>query len=352
MQYTHFSTVVPVVNILWGLEKTRLTFTQLSNVRGPTGNEGSTGYTGPSGPQGNQGIPGTAENTGSTGPTGPTGIQGPTGPTGITGPTGPSFTIIPLPSQTWYLDNSANTLALAATSSTPLVIPFNIESTQSGLFTDLSFTNGILRNTTPNIVVVLLAGQVITDNASLDVMTAQPKITLLQNTTTILTSSVINFQGSSFSTTVILAPNDTVKMQYTHFSTVVPVVNILWGLEKTRLTFTQLSNVRGPTGPTYTPVTPSANLLAVNGATSGYTFEAAHRGSTFLLTGTSSFGISGGFFSTSDEGFFVNLKNANPVPASPITIYYEGALIQSTDSAVLTSTAVLYWTGSLFKLYV
>ena len=184
---------------------------------GPTGLTGSIGVTGDIGPTGYTGEFGTGP-TGQTGPAGETGSTGPTGMQGITGPTGPSLAILPLPSQTWYLNNTDSSLDLAATPNTPLRIPFNAELTQTGLLTDLSFSDGILRNISSNTVVVLLAGQMTTDNRNLDLTSDQPEITLVQNGTIILKSSTINFNGSSFSTTVILEANDTIEMQYTYFS--------------------------------------------------------------------------------------------------------------------------------------
>ena len=60
----------------------RVVFTQLDRVQGPSGAIGVTGWTGIQGP------PGTTNNTGATGPTGATGIQGVPGDLGATGPTG------------------------------------------------------------------------------------------------------------------------------------------------------------------------------------------------------------------------------------------------------------------------
>jgi hypothetical protein len=71
---------------------TRVVFTQLDYLLGPTGWTGSTGFTGWTGPTGVRGVAGSATNTGATGPTGWTGPQGVPGTatnTGATGDMGP-----------------------------------------------------------------------------------------------------------------------------------------------------------------------------------------------------------------------------------------------------------------------
>ena len=79
------------------LKESRVVFTQLDYILGPTGltgNTGNTGQTGRTGPTGITGDTGETGNTGTTGTTGPTGttghtgITGDTGQTGVTGPTG------------------------------------------------------------------------------------------------------------------------------------------------------------------------------------------------------------------------------------------------------------------------
>ena len=76
------------------LKGSRVVFTQMDYVLGPTGptgitgRTGTTGPTGPTGPTAATGTTGTTGNTGPTGATGPTGITGDTGQTGVTGTTG------------------------------------------------------------------------------------------------------------------------------------------------------------------------------------------------------------------------------------------------------------------------
>jgi len=279
-----------------------------------------------------------------------------------------------------------------------------------------TYTNGILSNSTSNIVTILVSGQVLTDNTLLDLTIRQPTISVNKLGNSIITSSAINFQGSSFSTTVVLGNADTASVIYSQFSS--SVVNVIGGQFSTRITYTQLDTVQGSTlvgtdqlnlpytqygfatpfinlgpainipgeiggwrvgptgtmgsndytliaqqntpngvtGPIFTVLTPSMNLLAVNNDTSGYTFQPVHRGSTFLLTSSSNlapFGISQGFLSAQDLGFYVNLKNANTVALNyTIPVYYAGSLVPSTGSSAVATTAILYWSGSSFIMYV
>jgi len=86
------------INILGGTAgTTRIIFTQLDFVEGPTGRQGPTGDLGPPGDRGDTGPTGVTGPTGYTGDlgvpgdrgdSGPTGVTGPTGFTGLTGPTG------------------------------------------------------------------------------------------------------------------------------------------------------------------------------------------------------------------------------------------------------------------------
>jgi collagen type VII alpha len=217
-----------------------------------TGATGYTGVTGPTGMTGPDGTPGVATNTGATGSSGDTGatgspgITGPTGATGATGVTGPSFQTIPLPSQTWYLN--AN---IPASTSTSVPIRFTSPDVKNYIFNDLIYSsiNGTLRNVSSDTVVLLVSGQVVTDNTILDLNYQQPETFIVQDGTNVLNSSVISFQGSSFSTTVILPPGSVIQIQFKHyFPAPTSTINILSGISNTRVTFTQLSNVQGPTG--------------------------------------------------------------------------------------------------------
>jgi hypothetical protein len=113
--------------------------------------------------------------------------------------------------------------------------------------------SGILTNPTNDIISILVSGQIKTDNTSLDVTQNQPVIYVVKNNNNILSSSVLNYQGSSFSTTLILYPSDNIKIMFKQYSSA--NVNIEGGQYTTRVTYTQLNNVimqpgaTGPTGP-------------------------------------------------------------------------------------------------------
>ena len=231
-----------------------------------------------------------------------------------------------------------------------------------------------------------------------------------------MNSSSSSFQSSSFTTTVVLGNGDTVAVYYTQSSS--NTVNILPGQFSTRITFTQLDSVQGSslvgtdlnnlpytqngfatpfinigpaigspgaiggwqlgptgtgseytltaqqntpaglTGPVYTILTPKIKIIGVNNATSGYTFKAIDRGSTFLLTSASNaspFGLSDGLLTAQDEGFYVNLKNATLISNNyTIPVFYGGTPVPSTGTSSLGSglTAIMYWTGTGFMMYV
>jgi hypothetical protein len=122
-------------------------------------------------------------------------------------------------------------------------------------------SNGILKNTSNITISILVSGQLTTDNNDLDLAAIQPIIYITKNTDNIISSSVLNFNGSSFSSVIILNQNDIVKVQYIHYFN--NVVNILAGQYITRITFTQLDYIKGDTGPTG----PSSliNLSNING---------------------------------------------------------------------------------------
>jgi hypothetical protein len=249
-----------------------------------------------------------------------------------------------------------------------------------------------------------------------DVNISQPVISVQKTGNSIISSSAISFNGSSFSTTVVLGNADTVGVYYTQYSTS-NVVKVLSGQFSTRITYTQLDSVQGSTlvgtdlnniaytqygfstpfinigpaigfpgaiggwqigptgtgadytlsaqqntpagltGPVYTILTPKMKILAVNNATSGYTFRPIDRGSTFLLTSSSNnapLGLSQGFLLSQDEGFYVNLKNATVIANNyTIPVYYGGILVPSTGASSVGSgsTAILYWTGTGFMMY-
>jgi hypothetical protein len=180
---------------------------------------------------------------------------------GATGPTGPLGTNLSLPSVSYYLSSNINVLPLQNT-----IIKYdsidNINS--SGL---INFTynpsNGILTNTGTNLLTILVSGQLQTDNSSFDVTQNQPVIYIVKNNDNIISSSVLNYQGSSFSSTIILAVGDTIKIMFMQYFS--QSVNIVGGQFITRITWTQLNNVTvkpGDTGSTGA-TGPAGNLLSL-----------------------------------------------------------------------------------------
>jgi hypothetical protein len=114
----------------------------------------------------------------------------------------------------------------------------------------------------------LVSGQITTDNIQFDNNIQQPVIYIVKNGNNIISSSVINFQGSSFSSSVLIFPGDSIKIQYAQYFQ--ETVNIYAGQFSTRITFSQLDYVSaagglgstgftGATGPTGTvgPTGPS-----------------------------------------------------------------------------------------------
>ena len=235
LQFQHFFPGT-TLNILSGISNTRITFTQLSNVRGRDGTATNTGAQGPIGVQGSQGSQGSQGETAATGSQGVTGAQG---------PTGASQPVQPLPSQTWYLN-----APISSSANSPVSIQFTQPDAKNYPFTTLDYgvTNaGYLTNTSDATLVVLVSGQVVTDNTILDLNYKQPVVLLEQDSISIVTSSVISFQGSSFTTTVILPASSKIRLQFQHFFPGT-TLSILSGISNTRITFTQLSNVRGQDG--------------------------------------------------------------------------------------------------------
>jgi len=186
------------IRILQGQFTTRITYTQLDNVQGPTG------------------------------------------------ATGPAAVIKSLPSISYYISNSIP----APTNENVVVIYNTFDSYNSSGSTDFTYntTSGILKNPTNETLTVLISGQLQTDNDTIDMTKNQPCIFVVKNTDNIVSSSTLNFQGSSFSTAIILEPNDQVTIIFKQYFD--NTINILDGRFITRITYTQLDNVQGPTGAT------------------------------------------------------------------------------------------------------
>jgi len=233
-------------------------YTGYTGVTGPTG---YTGYTGNTGPTGYTGVTGP---TGYTGPTGATGPTGSTGDTGSTGPTGPAAIQGPMISLSYYL--SSPTPVTQNTETNIIYDTYDISgsSVNANIYMSYNTTTGILTNTSTNTISVLVSGQLTTDISNFDLERDQPCIYVKKNASNIVSSSVVNFGGSSFSTVIVLAPTDTIHVSYRQYS--FNGANILQGRYVTRITYTQLDFIKGDIGPTgYTgdigptgpPVTPA-----------------------------------------------------------------------------------------------
>jgi hypothetical protein len=181
--------------------------------------------------------------------------------TGYTGSTGPAGVAFALPSSSYYLSGNVSIPSLQNTT-----IVFNTyDSVNSTGTTDFAYDvgTGILTNVTNNVMTLLIAGQFQTDNSSFDVTQDQPVIYVVKNSNNIISSSVLNYQGSSFTTTLILNPSDAVRITFKQYFS--NPINILGGQFITRVTYTQLNNVvarTGSTGPTGL-TGPAGNELAL-----------------------------------------------------------------------------------------
>lgn len=163
------------------------------------------------------------------------------GGTGYTGPTGPSYTQRNIPSASYYLSNP-----IIAETAEEVDVVFNIKDNENsdGLvaFT-YSTETGALTNSSQDTLTLLVSGQITTNNTQFDAGVSQPVIYLVKNNNNIISSSVINFQGSSFSSSVIVAPGDFIKIKYTQYFQ--NQVNINPGRFSTRITFSQLDYIVG-----------------------------------------------------------------------------------------------------------
>jgi hypothetical protein len=174
-------------------------------------------------------------------------VQGPTGPAGIgaTGPAGPSAVPKALPISYYYLSSDSPITGPASQ-----IIKYNTyESSQSGTSLDCTYnpSTGILQNNSTHNLTIMISGQITTDNTTFDTSYNQPAISIVKGGNALLTSSVINFQGSSFSTSIVLNVGEQLYVRYTVSKP--STVNIKGGVYNTHIVFTQLDNVQGPTGP-------------------------------------------------------------------------------------------------------
>jgi hypothetical protein len=207
--------------------------------------------------------------TGATGANGVTGATGANGLNGVTGATGPAFTQKNIPTISYYLGSDIHVLKSTDSSDNSVLINFNTldPSNSDGNVSFIYDSSGVLRNLTNDTLTILISGQITTDNNQFDNRVDQPLIYIEKNNYIILSSSVINFQGSSFSSSVIVSPGDTIKIKYKHyFNNIVNIINF-----NTHITFSQLDYVTGTggtTGPTGSPGSVTVYSISFDGGSS------------------------------------------------------------------------------------
>jgi hypothetical protein len=170
-------------------------------------------------------------------------VQGPTGPAG---PTGPKGILACLPTAYYYL--AANKHITGPSTSTVVYDTFALTESQATLDCTYNTTTGILTNNTYNSHTILVAGQITTDNTTLDLTYNQSSISIVKGAGAVLTSPVINFKGNTFSTSVLLNHGEQLYIQYSY--NIPGSTNITGGKYNTHITFTQLDGAQGPAGTT------------------------------------------------------------------------------------------------------
>jgi hypothetical protein len=159
----------------------------------------------------------------------------------------------PLLSLSYYLAN--NTGANTGTNAISVIgfdTPDPSNSVTGGtLHMNYNAGSGLLTNSSSKTISVLVSGQVTTDNRLFDLTRIQPCLYVTKNADNIVSSSVINFNGSAFSTIVVLAPSETISIRYsqtTPYDAISDVSGVLFlgGQFSTRITFTQMDFLQGP----------------------------------------------------------------------------------------------------------
>ena len=263
----------------------------LDGIDGPTG---ATGFTGPAG---------TATNTGATGPTGATGATGTTGATGatgaastVTGPTGPAVVQTPLPTISYCLSTNQN-----ITTNTDTVIAFdtldtgNSSGTITGSYNTSTYTFTNTSTTETN--TYYIACSVFTGSTYVRAV-----FKVVKNGTDTFAVSAIDTQAAGCtSAIVVLNPSDTLQIIYAQESG--GDVSLLSAGNLTRVTITQLNNVRGPTGFTgNTGPTGSTGNTGATGASSTVTGPTGFTGPTGSTGNTGNTGPTGVTGSTGNTG--------------------------------------------------
>jgi hypothetical protein len=200
--------------------------------------------------------------------------------------------------------------------------------------------NGVLTNTSSKTISVLVSGQVTTDNTAFDLNRIQPCLYVTKNADNIVSSSVLNFNGSSFSTIVVLTPNETISIRYSQTSPYDPVLDVsgvefLGGQFSTRITFTQLDLAQGPayvgtdsfSGVVRSSLIPDTSKTYDLGST-GFPFRSLH------VTGTT---IYVGGAALKEEGGTINSTNSDGSPG--------GGPTGPTGPSSTIGTAIIYGIG-------
>ena len=174
-----------------------------------------------------------------------------------------------IPTISYYLGTNIHVLKSTDSSDNSVLINFNTldPSNSDGNVSFIYDSSGVLRNLTNDTLTILISGQITTDNNQFDNRVDQPIIYVEKNGENIISSSVINFQGSSFSSSVIVSPGDTIKIKYKHyFNNIVNIINF-----NTHITFSQLDYVTGTggtTGPTGPPGSVTIYSISFDGGSS------------------------------------------------------------------------------------
>lgn len=165
-----------------------------------------------------------------------------------------------LPTQSYYLIND-----IPASTSALVDVVFNtydIQNSDGTVRFDYSTETGNLYNPTQGTLTLLVSGQITTDNTQFDYNVLQPVIYIVKNGDNILSSSVINFQGSSFSSSVVILPGESIKIQYIqHFQN---LVNIKEGRFSTRICFSQLDYMSSGGGTGFTGPPGPVTIYSIN----------------------------------------------------------------------------------------
>jgi hypothetical protein len=246
------------------------------------------------------------------------------------------------------------------------VIGFNTSDpsnsvTGGALDINYSTGDGVLTNTSSKTISVLVSGQVTTDNTAFDLARIQPCLYVTKNSDNIVSSSVINFNGSSFSTIVVLAPAETISIRYTQTSPYDPIIDVsgvqfIGGQFSTRITFTQMEFSQGPcsggedsfSGVVRSSLIPDTAKTYDLGST-GFPFRSLYVTGTTIYLGQGAIKEEGGTIQLVSSSGNASAGPTGPtgstIPATSI-IYGDGTPSSGTgqldDTYIQRDTAIMY----------